>query len=115
MGDLMRYLAMIAALAMVGGCGPPARQREIDRELSDLNSKLSRCNELYIEHNQAQGTAALAEWDKAAAENVDQISRSQEDEIRIALGRELNIAPSQVAWKDIYRRRAELSGKDANY
>lgn len=51
---------------------------------------------------------ALAEWDVAAAQSVDDISREQEWEIRKSLGAEMGLAPSEVnGWKDIYRGRAE--------
>jgi len=109
----MRYLASIVMLTMVCSCGPSAREQEIDREISDLNSRLSRCDQLRIEENQAEGAAALAQWDQAAANSSDSISQNQEEEIRTSLSRELNIPPNKVAWKDIYRARAEMSKLDA--
>jgi hypothetical protein len=51
---------------------------------------------------------ALAEWDAAAGENLDNISPEQEWEIRKSLGARMGLAPSEVnGWKDIYRGRAE--------
>jgi hypothetical protein len=51
---------------------------------------------------------ALAEWDAAAGENLENISPEQEWEIRKSLGAEMGLAPSEVnGWKDIYRSRAE--------
>lgn len=51
---------------------------------------------------------AIAEWDIAAAENLDNISQQEEWRIRKAIGAEIGLPASDVnGWKDIYRSRAE--------
>ena len=53
---------------------------------------------------------ALAEWDVAAAGNLENISPEQEWEIRKSLADEMGLAPSEInSWKDIYRGRASQS------
>lgn len=49
----------------------------------------------------------MAEVDLAMADNIDNISPTQEQRIRASLGAEMGLAPSEVnGWKEIYRSRA---------
>ncbi len=58
---------------------------------------------------------ALAEWDAAVGDNLDNISPEQEWEIRKSLGAQMGLAPSEVnGWKDIYRNRAEQAKRILN-
>lgn len=97
----------IAGLAMCAtACAeePTAREQLEDR----LSSAKSACAYQTVEYNKETVPQYEAEWDMAAAENIDSISPKGEWEIRKMLGREMGLHPSEVnGWREIYRKRAE--------
>lgn len=81
---------------------------ELDTAENDTSFSQEQCTKLSIEHSKVSGQASLAEWDMAAAANIDNVSKSQEWEIRKAIGQQMGLGPSEVnGWKDIYRARAQ--------
>lgn len=110
---MKRICVLVGALALAG-CTDSIQDQlslarsDLEREQTQLESTQNACRfgpERPVDQIREE---ALAEWDAAAAENLDDISPDQEWEIRKSLGAEMGLAPSEVnGWKDIYRSRAE--------
>ena len=79
----------------------------IQEQMALLTPHLDECEALDRENLIAEGERSKAQWDQAAAANIDNVSPEQEQEIRLSLSKELGIAPSKIDWRGIYKSRAE--------
>jgi hypothetical protein len=81
------------------------------KNVGDLSERLKRARdtcEFGPPSYDADGSDALDEVDVAMADNIDNVSPSQEQRIRESMGAEMGLSPSQVdGWKDIHRGRAQ--------
>ena len=106
----MNAFAYLIILAVLTGCSSP-EESELERisvEIGYVESSINFCRRSQMALDAERGQMGLAEWDIEAAIDVDNISQSQEWEIRKSLGAEMNVAPSEMnGWKAIYRARAE--------
>ena len=107
-----RNYLLVTALALTG-CTDSiedklhAAQSEYEQSQDQLKVVTSNCEFGPSPSINEVREEALAEWDAAAADNLENISPEQEWEIRKALADEMGLAPSEVnGWKDIYRGRA---------
>lgn len=103
------------SVLMLGACSSPEDERleQIDSELSTIEARENECFAARRSSADIMGQAALNEWDIAAADSVETISAEQEWEIRKSLGKEMNLAPSEVnGWREIYRSRAEKAKRE---
>ena len=94
-----------------------AKIESLRSELDVVRASLSSCDYAETQLQKEQADVAKAQWDVAAAKNMDSIAADQETEIRESLGDRMGIAPSQVGWKGIYKSRADagnakLSGRN---
>jgi hypothetical protein len=112
---MMRQTCLTALLLLAAGCSKSPEEAELQNvqdAIAELAPDVSACDGLQQKDNEEAGERSKAEWDRAAAANIENVSPEQEAEIRASLGAELNIPPSKVDWKDIYRRRAEQAKID---
>lgn len=81
------------------------------KAVSDLSERLSRATDTCRygpARDDPEGKLALAEWDIAAAQDLENVSPGEEARIRASIGAEMGLAPSAVnGWKQIYQSRAE--------
>lgn len=113
---IYREIVALSCVVLIAGCscGPSIEEQiqQAESTLEQTNSRLSNA-ELVCRWGPQESAdeireRALAEWDSAVADNVQNISAEQEWEIRKSLGREMGLAPSEVnGWKQIYESRGE--------
>jgi hypothetical protein len=94
-----------------------AKIQRLRDELQSVQADLASCDYAQTQLAKEQGEVDEAQWDVAAAKNMDSMAPEQEAEIRESLGDQMGIAPSKVDWKGVYERRAEagktkLTGKN---
>lgn len=116
---LMRFAvasAGILTMPMLTGCGPSlekqiATAKSEWQQLRDSESSAwTECKygpAPTLQDRQSEGEEALAQWDAAAADAVDNMSLEQEWDARVAISRETGVAPSRVDLKGIYKVRGE--------
>lgn len=116
----MRRSALLIALS-VSACGGETSEaptpesatssKVAQQEVADLTERLGRATntcQYGPSRSDPDGKLAMAEVDLAMADNIENISPSEERRIRASLGAEMGLAPSEVnGWKAIYRSRAE--------
>ena len=94
-----------------------AKIQQLRDEIQRVQADLASCDYAQTQVEKEQGEVDKAQWDVAAAKNMDSMAPEQEAEIRESLGDRMGIAPSKVDWKGVYERRAEagkakLTGKN---
>lgn len=112
---------VIVAAGLLSSCGSPAPATSVKADLAYAQTTLDGTKRVcrdgpeggpYVPPPPSEADRAKAEWDIAAAQNLDSVSTEQEWEIRASLGAEMGLAPSQVnGWRQIYRARAETAQK----
>ncbi|MES2289684.1 MAG: hypothetical protein V4530_08085 [Pseudomonadota bacterium] len=112
--NMMPAVGSLIALA-IPGCTQSPRDAALEKvrgEIALLAPDVSYCDDLMKKVDLASAENANAEWDKAAGQNLRDVSPEQEQEIRASLGAQLGIPPSKVDWKSIYRSRAEQASAE---
>jgi hypothetical protein len=94
---------------MAGACQSEqdAKLEQLKSDLDLVQANLRSCEDAATELEREQGKISQAEWDVAAAKDMNSIDPEQEQEIRESLGDQMGIAPSRVDWKGIYESRAK--------
>jgi hypothetical protein len=103
-----RFLVGVSVLTL-GACQSEkdAKLELLKSDLELVRTSLQSCDDAEIQLEREEGDVAQAQWDVAAAENVDSIDPDQEAEARESLGDRMSIAPSKVDLKGTYQSRAD--------
>ncbi len=108
-------LSLLACTACESRLERDIREARADlKSLRELQVSLREiCSSHKMDLNKAMGLKSRADFDIAAAENLDNISKSQEWDIRESIAARTGIAPSEVdGWKSVLEGRASNAKSD---